>query len=218
MGCLVRRDTVQPVMFFLQQTDAPKPLGWCEEAVQIRGAWRRAQVTGGANRKCYLTQQVCGLPSDWVWVWAPLLSMSKTTRCQTTIETHSSGSMCSNQSTCPCDSDDATGYLENHSGMMLPLIAINCALGLKGATHTPVQSGAKGSRRFTSMFVPLTSRWTSDVIVAIAAQLLPATGGRLEQMEGQMGQISEMQIPSSSSAPGSPTSTTLTGLVEDGGR
>lgn len=102
MGCLVRRDTVQPVIFFLQQTDAPKTLGWCEEAAQIRGAWRRAQVTSGANRKCYLTQQVCGLPSDWVWVWAPLLSLSTTTRCRTTIETHSSGSMCSNQSTCPC--------------------------------------------------------------------------------------------------------------------
>lgn len=49
-------------------------------------------------------------------------------------------------------------------------------------------SGAKGSHHFTSVFVPVTSRWNSDLIVAIAAQLLPATGGRVEQMEGQMGQ------------------------------
>lgn len=41
---------------------------------------------------------------------------------------------------------------------MFPLIAINCGLGLQAATHPPVQSGTKGSRHFTSIFVPVTSR------------------------------------------------------------
>lgn len=38
MGCFVRCDTAQPVMFFLHQTDAPKTLGCWEEAVRIQGA------------------------------------------------------------------------------------------------------------------------------------------------------------------------------------
>lgn len=37
-GCFARCDALQPVMFFLQQTDASKTRGWCEETVRIQGA------------------------------------------------------------------------------------------------------------------------------------------------------------------------------------
>lgn len=52
---------------------------------------------------------------------------------------------------------------------------------------------------FTSLFVSVTTRRHLNVIVAVA-ELLQATGGRMEQMEEQMGQMSEMQMSFSSTA------------------
>lgn len=154
-----------------------------------------------------IARQEGGLSSAWVWVWTPLLSLQTTARCRTTTETHSSGSMCTNASTCPCcvvwGRDRIFGESLRHD---VSLDAIHCALGLKAATRPTDQPGENGSHHFTSIFVAVTSRWNFDGIVAMAATLLPATGGRVEQMEGQMGQIPEMHVPSSSSASGSPTS------------
>lgn len=70
--------------------------------------------------------------------------------------------------------------------------------------HRPVHSGANGARRFTGYLCPsqageaLTSPspWQHN-----SSQ--PLGGGRLEQMEQQMRQMLEMQIPSSPSASGS---------------
>lgn len=52
---------------------------------------------------------------------------------------------------------------------------------------------------FTSLFVSVTTRRHLNVIIAVA-ELLRATGGRMEQMEEQMGQMSEMQMSFSSAA------------------
>lgn len=56
-----------------------------------------------------------------------------------------------------------------------------------------------GTYHFTSLFVSVTTSRHLSVIIAVA-ELLQATGGRMEQMEEQMGQMSEMQMSFSSAA------------------